>query len=111
MNNSLNLNGGNENGKKSVDVKDIIKDKFIEFDDWVKGEGYVKIILRFWFWEINDMCYNENKKIKKRNKFVEVFWERMMCFIFKTLKIFGLGVCCFVNIYCLYDNNIYIFFW
>lgn len=111
MNNSPNLNGGNENGKKSADAKDIIKDKFTELDDWAKGEGYVKTILRFWFWETNDMCYNENKKIKKRNKFVEVSWERMMCSISKTLKIPGLGVCCFVNIHYLHDNNIYIFLW
>lgn len=33
MNNSPNLNGGNENGKKSADAKDIIKDKFTELDD------------------------------------------------------------------------------
>ena len=33
INNDPNLNCGSENGKKSTDAKDIMKDKFVEFDD------------------------------------------------------------------------------
>lgn len=32
MNNSPDLNGGSENGKKSADTKAIMKDKFTELD-------------------------------------------------------------------------------
>lgn len=84
------MKGGTDNGKKSSDAKDIMKDKFIELDDWAKEEGCVKTILRFWVWENTDTCYNQNKKIKKE-LICWSFLRRYCVFSFQHIKCSSTG--------------------
>ena len=71
------MNCGSENGNKTADAKDIMDDKFTEFD-WAKRKGICKNYFEVMALENSDTYYNQNEKFKKEVNLLK-FPEKELC--------------------------------